>query len=140
MLKLLRPNSSNLPCLYSTFQLEYPLVLSRFYFAHHPLKTDSSFPKYFRDISVNSGRIKNLPGLCTGTVKSIPMSKICSPRRGLPSRGCCKSWTRGWIFLSPYNVVVDCFSPTTLNPHNKTKLFCFQKLHHNAFCSENGAS
>ena len=30
MLQLLRPNSSNLPCLYSTFRLEYPLVLSRF--------------------------------------------------------------------------------------------------------------
>ena len=32
MLQLLRPNSSNLPCLYSTFHLEYPLVLSRFYY------------------------------------------------------------------------------------------------------------
>ena len=31
MLQLLRPNSSNLPCLYSTFHLEYPLVLSRFF-------------------------------------------------------------------------------------------------------------
>ena len=31
--KLLRPNSSNLPCLYSTFHLEYPLVLSRFCFS-----------------------------------------------------------------------------------------------------------
>ena len=31
MLQLLRPNSSNLPCLYSTFHLEYPLVLFRFY-------------------------------------------------------------------------------------------------------------
>ena len=30
MLQLLRPNSSKLPCLYSTFHLEYPLVLSRF--------------------------------------------------------------------------------------------------------------
>ena len=30
MLQLLRPNSSNLPCLYSIFHLEYPLVLSRF--------------------------------------------------------------------------------------------------------------
>ena len=30
MLQLLRPNSSNLPCLYLTFHLEYPLVLSRF--------------------------------------------------------------------------------------------------------------
>ena len=30
VLQLLRPNSSNLPCLYPTFHLEYPLVLSRF--------------------------------------------------------------------------------------------------------------
>ena len=30
MFQLLTPNSSNLPCLYSTFHLEYPLVLSRF--------------------------------------------------------------------------------------------------------------
>ena len=34
MLQLLRPNSSNLPCLYSTFHLEYPLVLSRFCILH----------------------------------------------------------------------------------------------------------
>ena len=32
VLQLLRPNFSNLPCLYSTFHLEYPLVLTRFYF------------------------------------------------------------------------------------------------------------
>ena len=32
MLQLLRPNSSNSPCLCSTFRLEYPLVLSRFSF------------------------------------------------------------------------------------------------------------
>ena len=30
VLQLLRPDSSNLPCLYSTFHLEYPLVLSWF--------------------------------------------------------------------------------------------------------------
>ena len=30
VLQLLRPDSSNLPCLYSTFHLEYPLVFSRF--------------------------------------------------------------------------------------------------------------
>ena len=30
VLQLLRQDSSNLPCLYSTFRLEYPLVLSRF--------------------------------------------------------------------------------------------------------------
>ena len=28
--ELLRPDSSNLPCLHLTFLLEYPLVLSRF--------------------------------------------------------------------------------------------------------------
>ena len=32
VLQLLRPDSSNLPCLYSTFHLEYPLVLSWFCF------------------------------------------------------------------------------------------------------------
>ena len=38
MLQLLTPNSSNLPCLYSTFHLEYPLVLTRFcYEVRHPL-------------------------------------------------------------------------------------------------------
>ena len=37
MLQLLRPNSSNLPCLYSTFHLEYPLVLSRFCLKHSTL-------------------------------------------------------------------------------------------------------
>ena len=35
MLLLLRPDSSNLPCLYSTFHLEYPLVLSRFYIVYY---------------------------------------------------------------------------------------------------------
>ena len=34
VLQLLRPNSSNLPCLYSTFHLEHLLVLSRFCFTH----------------------------------------------------------------------------------------------------------
>ena len=37
MLQLLRPNSSNLLCLYSTFHLEYPLVLSRFCSLHQDL-------------------------------------------------------------------------------------------------------
>ena len=35
VLQLLRPDSSNLPCLYSTFHLEYPLVLSRFCLKHN---------------------------------------------------------------------------------------------------------
>ena len=36
MLQLLRPNSSNLPCFYWTFHLEYPLVLSRFRLVNNP--------------------------------------------------------------------------------------------------------
>ena len=44
MLQLLRPNSSNLPCLYSTFHLEYPLVLSRFCFGNGSL-TRVHYPK-----------------------------------------------------------------------------------------------
>ena len=43
MLQLLRPNSSNLPCLYSTFHLEYPLVISRFCFSRPCLICVSSF-------------------------------------------------------------------------------------------------
>ena len=46
--------------------------------------------------------------------------------KNLPSRGRCKSLTRGRISLSLFKVVVDYFSPTTLNPHNKTLLFSFK--------------
>ena len=56
---------------------------------------------------------------CTGTGKSTQVAKFCSPRRGLPSREHCNSLTRGWISLSLYEVVVDYFSPTTLNPNDK---------------------
>ena len=37
VLQLLRPDSAILPCLNSTFHLEYPLVLSRFCFSDHPI-------------------------------------------------------------------------------------------------------
>ena len=82
---------------------------------------------------------KNLLWLCTGTGKSTRVSKICSPRRGWLSRGCCKSLTLGWISLSLYKVVVDYFSPTTLDPRNQP-YFYFQKLLQNIFCLENGAN
>ena len=36
-----------------------------------------------------------------GTRESHPSVHDCNPRRGLPSRGCCKSWTRGWDSLVP---------------------------------------
>ena len=42
MLHLLRPNSSNLPCLYSTFHLEYPLALSRFCYILSRIANESS--------------------------------------------------------------------------------------------------
>ena len=52
MLQLLRPNSSNLPCLYSTFHLEYPLVLSRFYLlestTYPPLKNCNTISRLVR--------------------------------------------------------------------------------------------
>ena len=71
--------------------------------------------------SLHCGRdYKNLPRLCTGTGKSTWVSKICSPRQGLPNRGRCKSLTWGWISLSLCEVVVDYFSPTTFNSHYKT--------------------
>ena len=38
VLQLLRPDSLNLPCLYSTFHLEYPLVLSRYCFENSTMK------------------------------------------------------------------------------------------------------
>ena len=41
VLQLLRPDPSSLPCLYSTFRLEYPLVLSRFCFVHRQCVSSS---------------------------------------------------------------------------------------------------
>ena len=43
--------------------------------------------------------------------KSTQVSKICSPRRVLPSYGRCRSLTQGWISLSLYKVVVDISIP-----------------------------
>ena len=71
--------------------------------------------KFYLELKVALDSI-NLPRLWTGTAKSTRASKICSPRRGLH----CTSLTRGWIFLSLYKTVVDYFSPTAFNPHNRT--------------------
>ena len=60
------------------------------------------------------------------------MSKICSPRWGLPSRGSCISLTRVWISLSQYNVMVDYFSPTPFNSRKKP-LIILKKLLQNIF-------
>ena len=63
MLQLLRPNSSNLPCLYSTFHLEYPLVLSRFCFVKLVKSLSKIFQPYILYVSANTcagGQKKNM--------------------------------------------------------------------------------
>ena len=65
MLQLLRPNSSNLPCLYSTFHLEYPLVLSRFclFMSHNDL-----------DLDLQTDDLK----LCVSSCRDVVPSRICN--------------------------------------------------------------
>ena len=45
--------------------------------------------------------IEYITTLWKGQGNPIRVSMICNPRRGMPSRGCCKSWTRGWDSLVP---------------------------------------
>ena len=52
----------------------------------------------------------------------ILVSKICNPRWGLPSRRCCKCWTRGWDSESlPQCGVWLFFSFLTKNVQNMSK-------------------
>ena len=69
VLQLLRPDSSNLPCLYSTFHLEYPLVLSWFCLVAiyptdllHPQdsRTSHSNPRGFQQIHTSKDTYKFL--------------------------------------------------------------------------------
>ena len=46
--------------------------------------------------SLRKGLIESNTTLREGRGNPIRVSKICNPRRGLPSRRCSKSWTRGW--------------------------------------------
>ena len=45
--------------------------------------------------------IESTTTLWKGQGNPIRVSMICNPWRGLPSRGCYKSWTRGWDSLVP---------------------------------------
>ena len=45
--------------------------------------------------------IESITTLWKGQGNPIRVSMICNPRRGLSSRGYCKSWTRGWDSLVP---------------------------------------
>ena len=49
----------------------------------------------------NSRIIESITTLWKGQGNPIRVSMICNPQRGLPSCGCCKSWTRGWDSLVP---------------------------------------
>ena len=44
--------------------------------------------------------IKSITTLRKWHRNSIRVSIICNPWRGFPSRGCCKSWARGWDSLA----------------------------------------
>ena len=65
MLQLLRPNSSMLPCLYATFHLEYPLVLSRF----------CLIVSYLRFCHMSDGRhgFEKNSSSCTVSYTALPM-------------------------------------------------------------------
>ena len=60
LLQMLRPDSSNLPCLYSNFHLKYPLELSRFCFPVGWLVTPTDRPKSVRNRCV----IEVFGGVC----------------------------------------------------------------------------
>ena len=93
MLQLLRPNSSNLPCLYSTFHLEYPLVLSRFC---------SFIPQFAQRL------------FCP-LVSACILRKSCEQRRCLISAKCSiRATGTSYIFTEPSSSI-SCFPIFTLS-------------------------
>ena len=75
----------------------------KFRFAHigvvgnKPLETRIWILIKHMDIRVLGRRIiESNTTLMEGRGNPLRVSKIYNQRRGLPSRGCCKSWTRGW--------------------------------------------
>ena len=52
-----------------------------------------------RHLQVRLIESSNVTTLWKGEEHPIHVSMICNPWKGLPCRGCCKSWTRGWDFL-----------------------------------------
>ena len=61
---------------------------------------------------------KNLPPFCTGTGKSIWVSKIAVHNEACQVLDISNLWHKG-EFSSPCKVVGDYFSPSTFNPHIK---------------------
>ena len=68
MLQLLRPNSLNLPCLYSTFHIEYPWYFLDFASSFRHRDNITNFP-----ISVYTFWMKKIPHWYTFEVKMIPI-------------------------------------------------------------------
>ena len=63
--QLLKPDSSNLPCLYSTFHLEYPLVFSRFSIIMSSLKLVRNNLNYrVLETSIAANFLSNDHSLC----------------------------------------------------------------------------
>ena len=78
MLQLLRPVFPNLPCLFSTFHLEYPSVLSRFCSSHI-----CQIKRIYHYTPEENNRIYHYTP--EGKRESIRVSMICNPRQGLPN-------------------------------------------------------
>ena len=77
------PDSSNLPCLYSIFHLEYPLVLSRFCFPADCPAVDMSCPSKCLVLDVLSGCT-----MCTcGTENSTPQTTSPATKGNMTSPG-----------------------------------------------------
>ena len=53
---------------------------------------------------MNYGLRESITILRKGQGNLIGVSMICNQPRDLPSRGGCKSWTRGWDYLVPFGV------------------------------------
>ena len=65
--------------------------------------------------------IESITTLWKGQGNPIRVSMICNPRRGLSSRGCCKSWTQEWDSLVPsavwwLNIFLPCLLFLINNP------------------------
>ena len=69
--RTLRPNSLNLPCLYSTFHLEYPLVLSRFCFENQWVPNNTSESAF--QFIMRNRKIERLDACCIGEIRRLKM-------------------------------------------------------------------
>ena len=85
MLQLLKPNSLNLPCLSSTFHLEYPLVLSRTCFNNY---------RFISKSKVSDNWLINGEGTCLPFVIPSQLAPECLKNGGKNQRDHRKCNTR----------------------------------------------